>query len=88
MSCSRTQHDDTCGDQTHDLLIRSLMLYHYAYALPPVCFDLVDVQIFSDIDHHLALPYLWSHPNFCGAIPSTPVTDWDNLPCEIVRDAP
>ena len=34
MSCSRTQHGDTCGDRTQDLWIRSPMLYHYAAALP------------------------------------------------------
>ena len=34
MSCLRTHHGVACGDQTQDLLIRSLMLYHYATALP------------------------------------------------------
>ena len=34
VSCSRTQHDDACGDRTQDLSIRSLTLYHYATTLP------------------------------------------------------
>ena len=37
MSCSRTQHANTCGDQTQDLSIRSPTLYHYATALSFVC---------------------------------------------------
>ena len=32
--CSRTQHGAACGDRTQDLSNRSLMLYHYATALP------------------------------------------------------
>ena len=34
MSCSRTQHDAACGDQTPGLSILSPTLYHYATALP------------------------------------------------------
>ena len=32
MSSSRTEHGDTCGDQTQDLLIQSLMLYYQIIA--------------------------------------------------------
>ena len=32
--CSRTQHDDACGDLAQDLSIRSLMLY---YLIMPQC---------------------------------------------------
>ena len=36
MSCSRTQHGATCGDQNHDLSILSPMLYHYVTTLPEI----------------------------------------------------
>ena len=48
MSCSMTQHGDACGDQTQDLSIRSLMLYHCATEFEKACALSV---LFSVYDH-------------------------------------
>ena len=51
MSCSMVQHGAACGDRTQDFSIRSLMLQHYATALPlqfMICQVELPVTLHSD----------------------------------------
>ena len=43
MSCSRTQHGDTCEDRTNDLSVRSPTLYHCAIVLPTFWYGVVNI---------------------------------------------